>query len=192
MKKNKHVLNELNNKNNDSLIMNRVIFILSQILGSIEKIDKKISTDYFFKQLEYFYEKTIEVAGLTKIEFEEKYSDKLKMCKCLGKTGWVISRYSELDETEKWYDLLIKGKEKDIVYYFENENFWKINSMFENFQSCYKTNPAKRYFEKAKCFFDQMDYMTSAMYLVPLIEFRINELMDFPNGMSYKKKYSQK
>lgn len=114
--KNKHVLNELNNKNNDSLIMNRVIFILSRILGSVEKIDKKISTDYFFKQLEYFYEKTIEVAGLTKIEFEEKYSDKLKMCKCLRKTGWVISSYSELDETEKWYDLLIKGKRYCLLF----------------------------------------------------------------------------
>lgn len=38
------------------------------------------------------------------------------MCKCLGKTGWVISRYSELDETEKWYDLLIKGKRYCLLF----------------------------------------------------------------------------
>lgn len=55
----------------------------------------------------------------------------------------------------------------------------------------YCAEPNQRYFSKAKSFFEQKDYMTSAMYIVALIEARTNELMNYPKGTRYKQKYSR-
>lgn len=39
--------------------------------------------------------------------------------------------------------------------------------------------------------FENEDYMTAAMYLLALLDNRVNELVDFPNQrMSYRVKYS--
>lgn len=168
-KGNAYLLNKKNNKVDNSIKIEKIIFAIYRIIDQISEDE-----------------------DLSKKDFEERYSDEIERSKCLGKSGWVVSLFSDLETIEKWYDLLIKGKEDDIVYYFENENHSEINWIFEKLQSYYKDAPEKRYFAKSKYFFIQMDYMSTAMYLVPLIEFRINELMNFPNRVSYKEKYSKK
>ena len=50
----------------------------------------------------------------------------------------------------------------------------------------------KKYFSRGYEAFQNGDYMTSAMYLVALLEARVDRLVQFPPNTKYKDKYSNK
>ena len=125
-------------------------------------------------------------------DFEAKYSYEMNACEQLGNAGWVVSEYSNPREVEEWYEFLFAGECEKIITYFEDENACILTDIIQRLRQYYNKEPSQRYFSKAKHFFEQEDYMTSAMYLVALLEARTNKFMSFPKHASYSVKYSEK
>lgn len=163
-----------------------------QLSLALKKLKESINLNPFFKELEKFVNETKESEKLSQDQFEKKYSGEMRMCEALGQVGWVISEHTNPQVNKEWYDLLSRHKEDEIISYFEGDNGWILENIFQNIESRYSENPNQRYYEKSKYYFDQKDYMTSAMYLIPLIERRLNELINFSEErLSYRKKYSR-
>lgn len=156
----------------------------------IENIKTKVSFDFFTDKMKMYIEETIESEKLSKDEFEHKYSSEMNVCKRLGRAGWVISEHTNPRKTYEWYKLLIAGKENRIVEYFECDNEMVLNSILNGLENKYALSENK-YFIKAKAYFEVEDYMTTAIYLVALIEAVTNELMKYPKGIKYRQKYSE-
>lgn len=63
--------------------------------------------------------------------------------------------------------------------------------IIEGLQEKYVSDETQLYFKNGMQAFENEDYMTAAMYLLALLDNRVNELVDFPNQrMSYRVKYS--
>ena len=63
--------------------------------------------------------------------------------------------------------------------------------IIEGLQKKYVSDEIQLYFKNGMQAFENEDYMTAAMYLLALLDNRVNKLVDFPNQhMSYKVKYS--
>ncbi len=63
--------------------------------------------------------------------------------------------------------------------------------IIEGLQERYVSDETQLYFKNGMQAFENEDYMTAAMYLLSLLDNRVNKLVDFPNQrMSYKAKYS--
>lgn len=165
---------------------------LTQFTKELQKNIKNLPTFVLNEDMKSFIEETKEDEKLSQEDFEEKYSCEIDVCRNLGRAGWVVSNHSNPREVKEWYTLLSQNKELEIVSYFEGENGNILKNIFMELEAKYSENPNNRYFMKGKHFFEEEDYMTAAMYLVALIEARTNNFMDFPNGMKYAQKYSQK
>lgn len=163
---------------------------LQQFGSALQKATENISLHFFDEEIKNFIAETKESEKLSQSEFEAKYSCEMEICQQLGRAGWVVSEYSNPAEVEKWYKLLTDHEEEKIITYFEGENGYILEESIRSLDSEYIAEPNQRYFYKAKSFFKQEDYMTSAMYLVALIEARTNQLMNYPSGTRYRQKYS--
>lgn len=130
--------------------------------------------------------------GLTEAEFEEKYKAEIERSEMFGKNGWVISEHSNPADIKKWEQLLYEGEAK-VVEFFDGEEIAILDVIIEELQEKYVSNEIQLYFRNGMQAFENEDYMTAAMYLLALLDNRVNELVNFPNQrMSYKVKYSNK
>lgn len=158
---------------------------LYQFTVSLQNVVENISTHFLDEEMKSFIDETKANEKLSQEDFEEKYSYEIEVCRELGRAGWGVSEHSNPREVKEWYDLLSNQEETKIVSYFEENNGNILRNIFRNMEHKYCEEPSKKYFSKAKYYFEQEDYMTSAMYLVALIEARTNKLMNYPKKMRY-------
>lgn len=131
-----------------------------------------------------------ETEGLTEAEFEEKYRSEIEWSEKFGKNGWVISEHSNPADIKNWEQLLCEGEAK-VAEFFDGEDIVILDVIIEGLQEKYVSDETQLYFKNGIQAFENEDYMTAAMYLLALLDNRVNELVDFPNQrMSYRVKYS--
>lgn len=163
---------------------------LTQVVDEFQNRVENLRTLVLTEDMKCFIEETKKDEMLSQEAFEEKYSYEMEICRKLGHAGWVVSNHSNPREVKEWNTLLSDDREWEITTYFEGDNGNILENIFRELEAKYSENPNKRYFNKGKCFFEEKDYMTSAMYIVALIEERTNQFMKFPKRMSYAEKYS--
>lgn len=139
-----------------------------------------------------FIEEAKASENLSHEDFLNKYGEEIDVCKAIGQAGWVISEHSNPRKIKEWYQLIAQGKEKEIADYFDAENGHTLKSIRNNLSLCYVEAHSCRYYNKGIEAYDEEDYMTAAMYLVALLEARINDYMNYPSKTPYSKKYSDK
>lgn len=128
--------------------------------------------------------------NLSEDDFEEKYGEEIQVCKTLGLNGWVVSGHATPREIQEWYNAIgTDSNHKRVEDFFEKDDGRVIKNIIVDLEKIY-TNPAnKNYFVRGIKAFDEEDYMTCAMYLVALLDVRINKLANFPSSARH---YSQK
>lgn len=163
---------------------------LRQFSLVLKNVTESKFLQFFNDDMKNFIAETKASEKLSQTEFEEKYSYEMEVCKKLGRAGWVVSEHSNPKEVNEWYNLLSNQEDIKISSYFEGNNGCILDNIFQSLEHKYCEAPNQRYFSKARYYFEQEDYMTSAMYLVAIIETRTNALMNYPKGTRYKQKYS--
>lgn len=140
--------------------------------------------------LRNYQQEVRETEGLTETEFEEKYRAEIEWSEKFGKNGWVISEHSNPADIKNWEQLLCEGEAK-VSEFFDGEEIAILDVIIEELQKKYILNEMQLYFKNGMLAFENKDYMTAAMYLLALLDNRVNKLVDFPNRrMRYKAKYS--
>lgn len=139
-----------------------------------------------------FIEEAKASENLSQEDFLSKYGEEINVCKAIGQAGWVVSEHSNPREIKEWYQLIVQGKEREIANYFEAENGHTLKTIRNNLLFYYVEPYSCRYYNKGIEAYDKEDYMTAAMYLVALLESRINDYMNYPRKTPYSKKYSDK
>lgn len=129
---------------------------------------------------------------LSEEEFEKKYGEEFEICKKLGEQGWVVSVHSNPKYIENWYKALIENEPEKIAEFFDKDECSIIKDIIQTLDAKYDNLVNKNYYSRGIKAFCDKDYMTSAMYLVGLIETRINTLVKFPERAKYKEKFSNK
>ena len=76
--------------------------------------------------------------------------------------------------------------------FFEADECCVIKNIVSTLDTKYDDPVNKNYYSRGIKAFRNKDYMTSAMYLVGLIETRVNALVQFPDRAKYKEKFSNK
>ena len=163
---------------------------LDEFSERIQKVTENLSLNLFTEEMKQYLFEVKSSEKLSQSDFEAKYSYEINICRQLGNAGWVVSEHSNPREVKEWYDLLSAGECEKIATYFEGESAHVMTGITQGLEQKYDKEPSKRYFSKAKQFFEQGDYMTSAMYLAALLEARTNTLMAFPKRTSNSVKYS--
>lgn len=137
------------------------------------------------------YEQEVrENEGLTESEFEEKYRDEIEWSEKFGRSGWVITQHSNPADIKQWEQLLCGGEAR-IAEFFDGDGISILDVVTEELKEKYVTGVFQRYFNKGIETFENKDYMTAAMYLLALLDYRVNQLVDFPDRyMKNKVKYS--
>lgn len=131
--------------------------------------------------------------GLSEEEFEKKYGEELAVCKMLGENGWVVSGYSNPRNIVNWHSALLEHQPEKIIAFFEEGDECVIKNITADLEYRYDDPANRNYYSRGIKAFRDNDYMTSAMYLVALVEEREKRLVQFsPNVRSYKDKYSNK
>ncbi len=128
--------------------------------------------------------------NLSEEYFEEKYGEEISVCKRLGLNGWVVSGHATPREIQEWYNSLVsESKNKKVIEFFEKDNCRVIKKIITDLEKTYIDPANTNYFSRGVKAFENEDYMTAAMYLVALLDVRINKLVNFPAGIRH---YSQK
>ena len=144
----------------------------------------------FAEMLKNYQQEVRVTEGLTEAEFEEKYRFEIEWSEKFGKNGWVISEHSNPADIKNWEQLLREGEAK-VAEFFDGEDIVILDVIIEGLQKKYVSDEIQLYFKNGMQAFENEDYMTAAMYLLALLDNRVNKLVDFPNQhMSYKVKYS--
>ena len=144
----------------------------------------------FAEMLKNYQQEVRVTEGLTEAEFEEKYRSEIEWSEKFGKNGWVISEHSNPADIRNWEQLLREGEAK-VAEFFDGEDIVILDVIIEGLQEKYVSDETQLYFKNGMQAFENEDYMTAAMYLLALLDNRVNKLVDFPNQhMSYKVKYS--
>lgn len=139
-----------------------------------------------------FIEEAKASENLSHEDFLDKYGEEIDICKTVGQAGWVVSEHSNPRKIKEWYQLIVQGKAKEIVDYFDTDDNHTLKAIRNSLSVCYVEAHSCRYYNKGIKAYDEEDYMTSAMYLVALLESRINDYMNYPRKTPYSKKYSEK
>jgi hypothetical protein len=187
-------------KKQQELYKNVTKAISSEALAKFQELSDKLtewknslnSMPGFLKMAEMLKNYELEVReteGLTEAEFEEKYRSEIERSERFGKNGWVISEYSNPADIKNWEQLLCGGEAK-LAEFFDGEDIVILDTIIEGLQEKY-VDEIQLYFRKGMQAFENEDYMTAAMYLLALLDNRVNKSVDFPSQrMSYKAKYS--
>lgn len=171
-----------NNSHIDSMFpqMTAMFDLMSNL--SIFSISEEVST---------FIAEAKASENLSHEDFLNKYGKEIDICKAVGKAGWVVSEHSNPREIKEWYQLVVQGREAEIVDYFDAGDSQTLKNIRNKLSECYIEDYSCRYYNKGIEAFDKEDYMTTAMYLVALLESRINDYMNYPHRIPYSKKYSE-
>ena len=133
-----------------------------------------------------------ESESLSEEEFEKKYGSEFEACKTLGEHGWVVSGHSNPRYIKNWYKALIESEPDKIVCFFEEDDDRVIKNIMDTLESKYNDPVNRNYYSRGIKAFQDDDYMTCAMYLVGLLEARVNALVQFPLKTKYREKFSDK
>ena len=76
--------------------------------------------------------------------------------------------------------------------FFEEDNGRVIKNIIAILGQKYDDPVNKNYYSRGIKAFQDNDYMTSAMYLVGLLEARVNASVQFPPRTKYREKFSDK
>lgn len=139
-----------------------------------------------------FIQEAKESENLSEEEFEKKYGNEFEVCKILGEHGWVVSGHSNPRYIKNWYKALIEGEPDKIVCFFEEEDDRVIKNITDTLERKYNDPVNRNYYSRGIKAFQDNDYMTCAMYLVGLLEARVNALVQFPPRTKYREKFSDK
>ncbi|QFJ56018.1 hypothetical protein [Pseudobutyrivibrio xylanivorans] len=173
-------------------IIDKLTIVLQPLIDASNLIAKEIKLDFLQEQIDEYLYKAKEDAGLSQLEFEEKYLNEKADSENLGRNGWVVTEYGNPREVSEWNTLLkVKAPEK-IVEYFEGDYLYVFTSIIDNLSKKYINGADKIYFGKSYDFYIKEDYMSSAMYLVGLIEQRCKSLINFGDYKKYNKMFSEK
>ena len=169
-------------------------FQLNNILPQMKAIQDTMSNLRTFpisEEVKAFIFEAKASENLSHEDFLNKYGEEIDICKTVGKAGWVVSEHSNPREIKEWYQLIVQGKDAEIIEYFDADNSNSLRSIRSGLSKSYVEAPSCRYYNKGIEAYDKEDYMTAAMYLVALLESRTNDYMNYPRKMSYSKKYSE-
>lgn len=134
-----------------------------------------------------------ESEGLSEDEFEARYAPEVSLAEEIGKQGWVISQFTGPNTIDEWHQALKDGKEDQIAAAFDGDEFPILLEIVDHLDNIYQAGREQRYYSKGKQFFDAEDYMTSAMYLTALIDYRVTKNVNFPKKqLKNKDKFSRK
>lgn len=144
------------------------------------------------EEVKEFIREAKESESLSEEEFEKKYGSEFEVCKTLGEHGWVVSGHSNPRYIKNWYKELIEGEPDKIVCFFEEDDDRVIKNIMDTLESKYNDPVNRNYYSRGIKAFQDDDYMTCAMYLVGLLEARVNALVQFPLNTKYREKFSDK
>ncbi|MFR3439697.1 MAG: hypothetical protein ACLTSN_05115 [Clostridium sp.] len=176
-------------------LSNRLTEIKSQMkdLSRVsEQLSKAIPSFQLSEKVWEFIREAKESENLSEEEFEKKYGEEFEVCKVLGNNGWVVSGHSNPRYINNWYKALIEGEPNKIICFFEEDNGRVIKNIIAILEQKYDDPVNKNYYSRGIKAFQDNDYMTSAMYLVGLLEARVNALVQFPPRTKYREKFSDK
>lgn len=170
-------------------------FQLNNILPQMKAIQDTMSNLRTFpisEEVKAFIVEAKASENLSHEDFLNKYGEEIDICKTVGKAGWVVSEYSNPREIKEWYQLIVQGKDAEIIKYFDADDSNSLMCIRSSLSKSYVEAYSYRYYNKGMEAYDKEDYMTAAMYLVALLESRTNDYMNYPRKMSYSNKYSEK
>lgn len=144
------------------------------------------------EEVKGFIREAKESESLSEQEFEKKYGSEFEVCKTLGEHGWVVSGHSNPRYIKNWYKALIEGEPDKIVCFFEEDDDCVIKNIMNTLERKYNDPVNRNYYSRGIKAFQDNDYMTCAMYLVGLLEARVNALVQFPPRTKYREKFSDK
>lgn len=176
-------------------LSNRLIEIKSQMkyLSRVsEQLSEVIPSFQLSEEVREFIQEAKESENLSEEEFEKKYGEEFEVCRLLGTNGWVVSGHSNPRYIKNWYKALIEGEPDKIVCFFEEEDDRVIKNITDTLERKYNDPVNRNYYSRGIKAFQDNDYMTCAMYLVGLLEARVNALVQFPPRTKYKEKFSDK
>lgn len=157
-----------------------------------KQLSEVFSSFQLSEEVRKFIQETKESEKLSEEEFEKKYGEEFEVCKILGENGWVISGHSNPRDIQHWFNALVKGETEKIIEFFEENECLVIKNITDALETKYDDPTNRNYYSRGIKAFQENDYMTSAMYLVGLLEARVNTLVQFPPKAKYKEKYSNK
>ena len=183
-------------KTNNNLEMSSTITELKNQMVNVTRFLNQLSEMFPAFQLseeaKEFIREAKESESLSEEEFEKKYGDEFEVCRTLGEHGWVVSGHTNPRNIKNWYKALIEGEPEKIVYFFEEDEDCVIKSIINSLERKYDELVNRNYYSRGiKAFLDN-DYMTCAIYLVALLEARVNVLAQFPSRTKYREKFSDK
>ena len=170
-------------------------FQLNNILPQMKAIQDTMSNLRTFpisEEVKAFIVEAKASENLSHEDFLNKYGEEIDICKTVGKAGWVVSEHSNPREIKEWYQLIVQGKDAEIIKYFDADDSNSLMCIRSSLSKSYVEAYSYRYYNKGMEAYDKEDYMTAAMYLVALLESRTNDYMNYPRKMSYSNKYSEK
>lgn len=130
--------------------------------------------------------------GLSEEEFEEKYRDRIERSKRSGRNGWVMTQYAPLDELMEWEQIFEEGESAGEMY-FDGEGISILLEIKKGLEEKYISGAEYHYYHRGITAFESGDYMTSAMYLCGVLDYRVSKLVKFPKRrLSNREKYSDK
>lgn len=176
--------------------MLRAITGFKNQMADFAKFSKQLSEVFSSFQLSEevreFIRETKECENLSEKEFEKRYGEEFEICRTLGEHGWVVSGHSNPKYIKNWYKALIEGELEKITEFFETDECRVIKNIIGTLDTKYDDSANKNYYSRGVKAFRDKDYMTSAMYLVGLLETRVNALVHFPPRAKYREKFSKK
>ena len=163
---------------------------LKKFDDTAKMVKEKLITNLLSDEIKEYLNSLREDENLSQEDFEIKYIYWKNACEHLGRSGWVITEYGDPNEVKEWYKLLQDGKEVEIYRYFTGDHKFVQKLVLEGLTKKYVCGEEKVYFERGLKYYVLKDYMTSAMYLVGLLEQRCKASIDFGKNRGYKKIFS--
>ena len=157
-----------------------------------KQLSELTQTFQLSKEMKEFIQVVKESESLSEEKFEKKYGEEFEVCRTLGEHGWGVSGHSNPRYIKNWYKALIEDRIEEIIYFFEKDEDRVIKSITTSLERKYNDPVNRNYYSRGIKAFQDNDYMTSAMYLVGLLEARVNALVQFPPRTKYKEKFSDK
>lgn len=159
-------------------------------LSNFSKQLKEIFTSFQLSEEMQEYIKEAKVSeNLTEDDFEARYGEEIEACKTLGSKGWVVSGHATPREIQEWYNAIVKEDQRAIIEFFEEDESHVLKIIIADLGKIYSDPANNTYYNRGIKAFQEGDYMTAAIYLVALLDARVNKLIHFPRRMKY---YSQK
>lgn len=150
---------------------------VDEISDTVKEVQDSISADtVFLSEYSNYYKKWIrENENLNRQELKDKYIKDYNQSKTLGENGWVVPTFSNERVISEWYGY-IKKKQNDKILssYLDNEKA-ETRGIISRLKEIYVYKPTDVYFDRGCEAYYNGDYMTSALYLLGLLDYRVRK-----------------